>query len=52
MSAAAPVKTGPAAVVHRCAECGKAFRTVKAALKAMSLGCPKCGGACIDEVAA
>lgn len=41
------LKTSP---VHRCAECGRAFRSAKAAIKAMSEGCPKCGGACIDEV--
>lgn len=31
-----------------CMECGKKFRTVKAAEKASSVGCPKCGGCDID----
>lgn len=32
-----------------CQECGKKFSTVKAAEKAASEGCPKCGGVDIDE---
>lgn len=32
-----------------CQECGKRFRTVKAAEKAFSVGCPKCGGCDIDQ---
>lgn len=32
-----------------CQECGKKFSTVKAAEKAASVGCPKCGGCDIDE---
>jgi len=32
----------------RCYECGKTFKTDKAAEKAMSIGCPKCGGVDID----
>lgn len=31
-----------------CMECGKKFRTIKAAEKATSVGCPKCGGCDID----
>lgn len=31
-----------------CMECGKKFRTVKAAERASSVGCPKCGGCDID----
>lgn len=31
-----------------CMECGKKFRTVMAAEKAQSVGCPKCGGSDID----
>lgn len=31
-----------------CMECGKVFRTIKAAEKASSVGCPKCGGVDID----
>jgi predicted nucleic acid-binding Zn-ribbon protein len=31
-----------------CLECGKKFRTAKAALRASNHGCPKCGGSDID----
>ena len=31
-----------------CQECGKKFKTVKAAEKAAWSGCPKCGGLDID----
>lgn len=31
-----------------CMECGHKFRTVRAAEKAFSQGCPKCGGSDID----
>lgn len=31
-----------------CMECGKKFKTVRAAEKASSVGCPKCGGCDID----
>lgn len=31
-----------------CMECGKKFRTVKAAERAASEGCPNCGGVDID----
>lgn len=33
---------------YKCLECGKKFKTVKAAEKAMDEGCPKCGGSDID----
>ena len=33
-----------------CRECGKIFRTTKAAEQASSKGCPKCGGSDIDQV--
>jgi len=31
-----------------CLECGKKFKTVKAAQRATDNGCPKCGGVDID----
>jgi len=31
-----------------CMECGKKFRTVRAAERAASVGCPKCGGCDVD----
>ena len=31
-----------------CQECGKKFRTLKAAERASSVGCPKCGGVDVD----
>ena len=31
-----------------CMECGRKFKTVSAAEKASSAGCPKCGGVDID----
>ena len=31
-----------------CLECGKKFKSVKAAEKAANDGCPKCGGVDID----
>lgn len=31
-----------------CMECGKKFKTVRAAEKASYFGCPKCGGVDID----
>ena len=31
-----------------CMECGKRFRTIAAAEKASSEGCPKCGGCDVD----
>lgn len=31
-----------------CMECGKKFKTIKAAERASSEGCPKCGGVDID----
>jgi len=31
-----------------CMECGKRFRTIAAAERASSIGCPKCGGVDID----
>lgn len=33
-----------------CMECGKTFKTVKAAEKASFNGCPKCGGCDVDFV--
>jgi predicted nucleic acid-binding Zn-ribbon protein len=33
---------------YKCLECGKKFKTAKAAEKAMDDGCPKCGGSDID----
>lgn len=36
--------------VWKCMECGRKFKTVKAAEKATSVGCPKCGGADINYV--
>jgi predicted nucleic acid-binding Zn-ribbon protein len=32
----------------KCQECGRKFRTVKAAENAAMDGCPKCGGVDID----
>lgn len=37
--------------VFQCMECGKKFKTVKAAEKAQQDGCPKCGGSDIDLAA-
>ena len=37
--------------VFECLECGKKFKTAKAAEKASSEGCPKCGGVDIDLAA-
>jgi len=34
--------------MFKCQECGMKFRTVKAAEKASSVGCSKCGGVDID----
>jgi predicted nucleic acid-binding Zn-ribbon protein len=34
----------------QCLECGRKFRTVKAAEKAANNGCPKCGGVDVDDV--
>lgn len=34
--------------MFRCQECGKKFKTVRAAEKAANDGCPKCGGVDID----
>ena len=34
--------------MFRCLECGKKFRTVKAAERASHNGCPGCGGVDID----
>lgn len=31
-----------------CQECGKKFRTVAAAMRAQSVGCPKCNSGDID----
>lgn len=31
-----------------CLECGRKFRTVKAAERAANDGCPKCGGVDVD----
>jgi predicted nucleic acid-binding Zn-ribbon protein len=36
------------AVLFVCVDCGRAFRTVKAAERAWRNGCPKCGGVDID----
>lgn len=38
--------------VWACLECGKIFKSVKAAEKAMfgDHGCPKCGGSDIDQI--
>lgn len=33
-----------------CLECGRKFKTVKAAERAVNNGCPKCGGVDIDFV--
>jgi len=35
-------------VMYECKECGKVFKTTKAAEKASHNGCPKCGGVDID----
>jgi len=40
----------PAREVWVCQECGKKFRTVKAAERASLHGCPKCGGVDVDLV--
>ena len=32
----------------KCYECGRQFKTVKAAERAADRGCPKCGGVDID----
>ena len=34
--------------MFECRECGKKFKTTKAAEKAMWNGCPKCNGSDID----
>ena len=34
--------------MFQCMECGRKFRTVKAAERACMNGCPKCGGVDID----
>jgi Zn finger protein HypA/HybF involved in hydrogenase expression len=34
--------------MFKCQECGRKFRTVKAAEKAADQGCPGCGGSDID----
>lgn len=34
--------------MFKCLECGRRFRTVKAAERAASEGCPDCGGVDID----
>lgn len=34
--------------MYVCLECGKKFKTEKAAEKAVDDGCPKCGGTDID----
>lgn len=34
--------------VFACQECGKKFKTTRAAERASSVGCPKCGGVDID----
>ena len=31
-----------------CQECGKGFKTARAAARAVNVGCPKCGGVDID----
>ena len=36
------------ASLFQCQECGKLFRTVRAAERAYEDGCPKCGGCDID----
>ena len=39
-----------AAVIRfKCMECGRIFRTVRAAEKASYDGCPNCGGSDIDQ---
>jgi len=38
----------PRPILFKCNECGHGFRTVKAAEKAASRGCPGCGGLDID----
>jgi Zn finger protein HypA/HybF involved in hydrogenase expression len=32
----------------KCLECGRKFKTVKAAERAANSGCPKCGGVDVD----
>lgn len=34
--------------LFECMECGRGFATVRAAERAVSVGCPKCGGSDID----
>jgi len=34
--------------LFECLECGRGFATGKAAERAVSVGCPKCGGSDID----
>ncbi len=34
--------------LFECLECRRGFATVKAAERAVSIGCPKCGGSDID----
>lgn len=36
----------------QCLECGKKFRTVKAARRSADVGCPGCGGVDIDTTTA
>lgn len=43
----APKSTG-GSLGYKCLECGKKFKTVKAAQAAVNNGCPKCGGSDID----
>jgi len=33
---------------YKCQECGRKFKTTKAAERASKNGCPKCGGVDID----
>lgn len=35
-------------VMFKCLECGKVFKTTRAAERAADSGCPKCGGVDID----
>lgn len=44
-------KPTPYAHVWTCLECSKKFRSLAAVEKAVSVGCPKCGGVDIDLVA-
>ena len=48
MSNATPKPTPTLLDTFECLECGKKFRTLKAAVRAQNKGCPKCGSTDVD----